>query len=172
MSSQDSIYPSSLQSLPGHTIRRLHQIATGIFHQEVQESGLTPVQYSALQTVHDYPGIDQRTLARMIALDASTTAGVVDRLEARELLTRSASPDDRRVRLLCLTTKGETLLQQTLPAMWRVQELILAPLSVEQQKTFMQMLQLLVTENNDLSRAPMESATLGKIPRNTRELAT
>ena len=59
---------------PGHAIRRLHQISVGIFMQEAGDLGVTPVQYAALQTVGNQPGIDQRTLARNIALDASTPA--------------------------------------------------------------------------------------------------
>ncbi|MDZ4292289.1 MAG: MarR family winged helix-turn-helix transcriptional regulator, partial [Hydrogenophaga sp.] len=54
---------------PGHAIRRLHQISVGIFLQEAGDLGITPVQYAALQVVGNQPGIDQRTLARTIALD-------------------------------------------------------------------------------------------------------
>jgi DNA-binding MarR family transcriptional regulator len=146
-----------LDLLPGHAIRRLQQISTGIFHQEMQDLGITPVQYSALQTVQDQPGIDQRTLANLIALDASTTAGVVDRLEARGLLARSASPTDRRVRLLSLTAEGEAMLAQVLPAMLRVQDMILAPLPPDQREDFMRMLRQLITANNEFSRAPSDT---------------
>ncbi|MCX7251736.1 MAG: MarR family winged helix-turn-helix transcriptional regulator [Burkholderiales bacterium] len=145
-----------LDAQPGHAIRRLHQISLGIFHQETEDLNITPVQYAILQTVRDLPGCDQRTLAGRIALDTSTTAGVVDRLEARGLLLRRISPTDRRVRLLALTPAGELLLAQTLPGMERTQERILEPLSPEQRRQFMELLQQLVTENNDLSRAPSE----------------
>ena len=145
-----------LDAQPGHAIRRLHQISVGIFHQETEDLNVTPVQYAILQTVRDLPGCDQRTLAGRIALDTSTTAGVVDRLEARDLLLRRVSPTDRRVRLLALTPAGELLLAQTLPGMERTQERILEPLSPEQRRQFMALLQQLVTENNDLSRAPSE----------------
>lgn len=143
-----------LDERPGHAIRRLHQISVGIFHQETQALNITPVQYAILQTVHDLPGCDQRTLARHIALDTSTTAGAVDRLETRGLLMRNNSPEDRRVRLLTLTPAGVQLLADTMPGMERTQERILQPLNAEQRQQFMQLLHLLVTENNELSRAP------------------
>ncbi len=146
-----------LDAQPGHAIRRLHQISVGIFHQETEDLNITPVQYAILQTVRDRPGCDQRTLAGCIALDTSTTAGVVDRLEARGLLARRVSPEDRRVRLLALTPAGELLLAQTLPGMERTQERILEPLSPEQRRQFMELLLQLVKENNDLSRAPGEN---------------
>ncbi len=147
----------AIDRLPGHAIRRLHQISVGIFHQEMQALNLTPVQYAALRTVHSQPGIDQRTLARQIALDTSTTAGVVDRLEARGLLQRSLSTEDKRVRLLTLTPEGSELLHQAQPGVLRAQELTLAPLSPQQRQAFMELLNLLVKENNDFSRAPSET---------------
>lgn len=148
----------SIDQQPGHMIRRLHQISVGIFMQEAGELGVTPVQYAALQVVNNQPGTDQRTLARTIALDASTTGGVVDRLEARGWLERRMSPEDRRARLLFITPPGAQALADTVPAMLRTQEQILAPLTPRQRSEFMRLLQLLVTQNNELSRAPSEAA--------------
>lgn len=142
---------------PGHYIRRLHQISVGIFLQELGEIGITPVQYAALQTVANHPGIDQRTLARTIALDASTTGGVVDRLEARGWLERKTSPEDRRARQLELTEAGVQLLAEAVPAMLGAQDLILGPLSERQRAEFMKLLRLLVDTNNEHSRAPSEA---------------
>jgi DNA-binding MarR family transcriptional regulator len=145
-----------LDDLPGHHIRRLHQIAVAIFLQETEPQGITPVQYAALQAVAGAPGTDQRTLARTIGLDTSTTGGVVDRLEARGLLLRSANPDDRRVRLLTLTADGDALLAAATPAMVRAQRRILEPLPPAERAEFMRMLRTLVVANNALSRAPSE----------------
>jgi DNA-binding MarR family transcriptional regulator len=146
-----------LDELPGHYIRRLHQIAVAIFLQETEAHGLTPVQYAALSRVGLTPGVDQRTLAGSIGLDTSTTAGVIDRLEARGLMQRQASPGDRRVRLLTLTAEGQTLLLAVEPQMLQAQQRILQPLPVAERDEFMRMLRKLVTANNDLSRAPSEA---------------
>jgi DNA-binding MarR family transcriptional regulator len=148
--------PVDIDLQPGHAIRRLHQISVGIFLQSVGEGGVTPVQYAALQVVSNQPGIDQRTLARNIALDTSTTGGVVDRLEARGWLERRTSPEDRRARQLFLTPAGDEALAETIPAMLRAQEQILAPLTERQRAEFMRLLQVLVTQNNEWSRAPSD----------------
>ena len=147
----------SLETLPGHYIRRMHQIAVAIFLQEAEGHGLTPVQYAAMQTVSDMPGIDQRTLARTIGFDTSTIGGVIDRLEARGLVLRGASPDDRRVRLLSLTDAGCALLAEAFPAMLRAQERMLEPLPKRERSEFMRMLRTLVTANNEVSRAPSDA---------------
>lgn len=144
----------ALTELPGHYIRRLHQISVGIFMQEAEPWGVTPVQYAALQTVRNQPGVDQRSLARLIALDTSTIGGVIDRLEARGLLQRNAAPGDRRVRQLTLTPAGQQLLADVIPAMRRVQDRLLEPLQPQEQAAFMEMLERMVNTNNALSRAP------------------
>jgi DNA-binding MarR family transcriptional regulator len=150
----DAVPPVDLNALPGHLIRRLHQIAVGIFLQETAAHGVTPVQFAALQAVHQQPGIDQRTLASRIALDTSTTAGVVDRLQERGWLQRQTDEADRRVRRLYLTPSGEQCLAAVVPAMQRAQMRILQPLSADEQAQWMAMLQRLVEANNALSRAP------------------
>ena len=149
--------PIDLESLPGHYIRRLQQIAVAIFLQETDGHGVTPVQFGALQSVCNTPGIDQRTLARSIGFDTSTIAGVVDRLEARGLLVRKTTPDDRRVRQLSLTDEGHALLEAMAPSMMRAQERMLEPLPPRERKEFMRMMRLLVGANNALSRAPSEA---------------
>ena len=154
---RDKKAPLDLEALPGHHIRRLQQIAVAIFLQETESHGVTPVQYAALHTIGVTPGIDQRTLAGAIGLDTSTIAGVIDRLEARGLMQRSASPDDRRVRLLGLTRAGQELLAEIEPGMLKAQERILAPLPRAERAEFMRMLRALVTANNELSRAPSET---------------
>ena len=69
MRKKSAAHPLALESLPGHHIRRLHQIAVAIFLQETEHHGLTPVQYAALQSLANQSGIDQRTLAGRIGLD-------------------------------------------------------------------------------------------------------
>ncbi|MEK8051426.1 MarR family transcriptional regulator [Ideonella sp. DXS22W] len=150
--------PVDLDALPGFHIRRLQQIAVALFLQETEAHGITPVQYAALQTVHDTPGLDQRSLARTIGFDTSTIAGVVDRLEARGWVRRNASPTDRRVRLLTITDEGAALLGAVLPDMLRAQTRMLAPLPAAERTEFMRMLRVLVTANNELSRAPSDAA--------------
>lgn len=142
-----------LQAAPGHSIRRLQQVAVAIFMQESADSGVTPVQYAVLQTLAAQPGIDQRTLARVVSFDTSTIGGVVDRLEARGLLTRNHSPEDRRVRLLHLTAEGEALLADITPSVQRTQERILEPLSAAERKSFMRMMQRVIERHEELGRS-------------------
>jgi DNA-binding MarR family transcriptional regulator len=143
-----------LTDLPGHYIRRLQQIAVGVFMEETQDFGVTPVQFAALNALVATPGIDQRTLAASIGFDTSTIGGVVDRLEARGWVKRQVSPEDRRARLLQVTPEGKQLLQEVSAAVLSTQERILAPLPETERQEFLRMLKVLVATNNDASRAP------------------
>jgi MarR family transcriptional regulator, lower aerobic nicotinate degradation pathway regulator len=149
-----------LDDLPGHHIRRLQQIAVAIFLQETEAHGVTPVQYAVLHAVAAKPGIDQRTLARQVALDTSTIGGVIDRLEARGLVQRRPSAEDRRVRLLTLLDEGTALLQAATPGMLRAQQRMLEPLPARERQAFVKLLRILVKANNGMSRAPSEEGAL------------
>ncbi|MEK8031202.1 MarR family winged helix-turn-helix transcriptional regulator [Ideonella sp. DXS29W] len=154
--SRDAAESIPLDSLPGHAIRRLQQIAVAIFLQEAEPHGVTPVQYATMQALANAPGVDQRSLARSIGFDTSTIASVIDRLEARGLVQRNLDPSDRRVRLLSLTHAGHAVLTEVVPAMRRAQERMLAPLPPSERAEFLRMLNVLVTANNVHSRAPSE----------------
>ena len=144
----------SLQTQPGHYARRVHQLAVALFVQEVGALNLTPVQYAALHTVCQQPGIDQKRLAAAIGYDTSTTAGVVDRLEARGLLQRTVSASDRRAKQLTPTPEGLAVLEAVVPAMLRTQERLLEPLTPEQREVFMDLLRRVVDANPELSHKP------------------
>ena len=95
--------------MPGHLARRFQQIAVAVFLAEIGEAGfdLTPVQYAALAAIRTNPGIDQATLAGLIAYDRTTITGVVDRLVQKGLLVRHPSSRDRRARELQITEAGK-----------------------------------------------------------------
>ena len=147
----------SLEELPGHHIRRLQQIAVGIFMDEAADLNVTPVQFALLFTTRKEPGLDQRTLAGKIGFDTSTIGAVIDRLEARGLIRRNASPTDKRVRLLTLTKDGSAFLDKVMPAMLRAQDRMLAPLAKDDQQRLMSMIKTVVDANGAWSRAAKET---------------
>jgi len=125
-----------LHSKPGHLIRRAQQIAVAIFIDECAEFDLTPVQYAALVAIRDNPAIDATRLSALIALDRSTLGQLLERLEARRLASRFASPGDKRVKLLKITAPGTALLKRAEAAVSRAQRRILAPLPPNDQRSW------------------------------------
>lgn len=146
-----------LYDMPGHLIRRLHQISVARFSARMAEAGLdiTSVQFAALVTVHDRPEIDQATLAGLIAHDRVTIGGVVDRLVAKGLVLREVSPRDRRARVLKLSAEGRCVLDRVRRAAALVQSDILEGLSHEERKIFVGLLRKATDAGNEHSRAPL-----------------
>ncbi len=152
---------SGLRQKPGFLARRFQQIAVAVFHAEVAAAGadLTPVQYSVLTALGAHPGVDQATLAGLIAFDRTTIGGVVDRLAQRGLLDRRPHPTDRRARALEITPAGDALVAAIEPAVETAQRLMLSGLAADEAQEFMRLLAKAVDGCNALSRAPMaESA--------------
>ena len=148
---------SRIHTMPGHLIRRLHQISTSLFQARMERAGfdLTAVQFAALSCLSDHPGIDQASLAGHIAYDRVTIGGVIDRLVAKGLVTRRVSQADRRARVLALTPQGAALLDRVRPHVEDLQDEILGDLSPAEAAQFMALAVRLAEAGNDLSRAPL-----------------
>jgi DNA-binding MarR family transcriptional regulator len=85
-------------------------------------------------------------LAQTLACHASNVTGLVDRLEARGLVERRLSADDRRVKVLQLTTQGSRVRAQMLRRMTTGAR-PLSRLSLRQQRTLVEILEVLVDES-------------------------
>ena len=147
----------NIYRMAGHLIRRLQQISTSVFAARMREAklDLTSVQFAALDALARAPKVDQATLAGMIAYDRATIGNVVDRLERRGLVARSASDRDRRARLVSLTPEGEKMLAGVRPIVAGFQGDILTGLDPEEQAQFLALAAKSAAAGNALSRAPL-----------------
>src|SRR3954471_4968245 len=142
---------------PGYLFRRMQQIAVSIFVEECREFDLTPVQYAALVAIQTHPGIDATRLSAVIAFARSTLGSVIERIEAKGLVERKPSPDDKRIKLLYLTRSGAALLSEIVPAVDRAQVRMLEPLKPADRKTLRALLSQLVDLSNESSRVPLRA---------------
>ncbi|GGD43438.1 MarR family winged helix-turn-helix transcriptional regulator [Sinisalibacter lacisalsi] len=133
---------NEIHRMAGHQIRRLNQISQALFRERMAAAGveLTPVQYAALATLAERPGLDQASLAADIAYDKVTIGGVIDRLAAKGLVDRRPSPTDRRAKALSLTPEGTALLVRVRPVVWALQDDILGGLSQDERSCFLGLL--------------------------------
>lgn len=127
--------------MAGHLIRRLHQQSTLVFVQRTQDAGfdLTPVQFAALDAIHNQPGTDQARVAEMIAYDRATIGGVIERLEQKGWVRRVVSERDRRARELSLTPEGQRILKALIPVVRDLQDEILQALSAADRARFLRL---------------------------------
>ena len=80
---------------------------------------LTHKQTAVLWLIDENPGIAQIDLAARLDMDRATMMAIIDRLEARQLLTRNRSKRDRRRQDLHLTEVGKALLTEARAAIRR-----------------------------------------------------
>lgn len=151
----DTLPTVKLHEEPGHLIRRAQQIAVSRFH-EVHGRHVTPIQYAILRTLHESPGIDQVTLAQLIALDTSTTADIAARLETKGWILREVMP--RRQRRLSLTPAGEEVLLELKPAVDVLYHGMMSSLEPAEQQEFMRLLRKFVHLHDSQASPPAQRA--------------
>lgn len=146
---------ADLWDRPGFLIRRLHQIHVGMFLDECSDFNMTPAQFAVLSVLYDQGILDQVTIANQIGFDRNTVADVIRRLEPRGLLRRPASVSDKRAKLAEITDKGREFVDAVQPAMIKAQKRLVKPLNDEEYRTLMMLLDRMLLENNEASRAPL-----------------
>jgi DNA-binding MarR family transcriptional regulator len=95
----------------GHLLRRALQRNLSIFSKHFENSELTSVQFIVLCAVAEHGPISQNLVGRLVALDPSTTKGVVERLAERGLISIGPDAGDRRKLVIELSRAGKTLLR-------------------------------------------------------------
>ena len=138
---------------PGHLMRRAHQWATAAFMLEARAIGTTPVQYSALIVIKDFPGIDATRVSELIFYDRTTIGHVIGRLESRGLITREPWNGDKRTKRIFITSAGKEALRKMTMVLPQISERILGTLSKSDQKILMRILSRLLEPDAAAARA-------------------
>ncbi|MFI9781618.1 MarR family winged helix-turn-helix transcriptional regulator [Streptomyces sp. NPDC051956] len=87
-----------------HQLRRASQAVNAAW--QLRSSDLTPPQFAVLQVLDECGSLDQKTLGALAAVDRSTLTPLLDRLLARDLITKTTDPSNRRRQLVALTPAG------------------------------------------------------------------
>jgi DNA-binding MarR family transcriptional regulator len=143
---------SGLDNAPIALFRRLYQIATAVSAEVLAPDGLIPLEYGVLLRIHANPGVDQITLAGLLALDRTTISSVLFKLEKRGLVEREVNDVDRRARVLRLTPKGLEIRDRLRPTTRAAQENIWSVLTSTERKQLIEMLQRVMDANRPYMR--------------------
>jgi DNA-binding MarR family transcriptional regulator len=80
-----------------------------------KEAGITPQQYQTLLAIKGFPGREQITIGELserLQIKHHSAVGLLNRLEAECMITRSPSQDDRRKVFISLTGQGLSILRR------------------------------------------------------------
>jgi DNA-binding MarR family transcriptional regulator len=90
-------------------LAKANQLGSRFLGQKVAELNITPVQALVLGFLSDEDRITSSELGKRTELDSATLTGIIDRLEAAELIERRGNPADRRSIQVHLTERGRFL---------------------------------------------------------------
>jgi MarR family 2-MHQ and catechol resistance regulon transcriptional repressor len=96
-------------------LARCYQAFESYSAKHVRSMGLTPSQFDIIATLGNTPGMTFKQLGEKTLITKGTLTGVIDRLAAKRLVQREASPDDGRSQIVKLTARGNALFARIFP---------------------------------------------------------
>src|SRR5262245_13880300 len=109
----------------GFVLRKANQRHVAIFDSTI--TNLTPAQFPALSKLADVGETSQNQLGALVAMDAATIKGVIDRLKARSLVEVTRHTADKRRLMVRLTEAGRDAVARLTPLAERITAETLAP---------------------------------------------
>lgn len=91
-------------------IQVLYHTRPGLM-QLAETYDLSMVQMYTICSLRPGNSLPMHSISHALICDASNVTGIVDRLLSRGLISRQEKPEDRRVKMISLTDKGEQLRQ-------------------------------------------------------------
>jgi DNA-binding MarR family transcriptional regulator len=127
-----------LQDQVGFVLRKANQRHLAIFAARIGD--MTPPQFAALAKLHEVGETSQNQLGTLVAMDAATIKGVIDRLKGRGLVEVRNHEEDRRRIVVSLTQAGSDALARLVPEARAVTEETLSPLTSREAATLIRLL--------------------------------
>ena len=127
-----------LQDQIGFVLRKAHQRHVAIFAARIGD--LTPPQFAALAKLADVGETSQNQLGNLVAMDAATVKGVIDRLKVRGLVELTKHDVDRRRLMVRLTRQGRETVERLVPLAEAITAETLGPLTPKEAATLLRLL--------------------------------
>src|SRR2546423_7266630 len=129
--------PRHVAPLIGHLARRLRLRV----ESALAPLGLRPRHVLALTMLRDHGECSQQALTSILEMDATNVVGLLNELEAENLVERRRSPQDRRRHVVELTDTGIEQLAKAELTLATVEDEVFAALNIDQRETLYNMLQ-------------------------------
>ena len=134
----------SLSQIIGYQLTRANLVALAAFERDITKSfDLRPVEYTILQLVREGQYTTPSQLAKELSITPPSMSVWLDKLTARQLLTRSKSATDGRASQVQLTASGNKLIKQAHDTLIKSEQRMLGHLSVGERAMLQEILQKL-----------------------------
>ena len=105
-----------------NALRESARRVTRLYDDVLAPTGLGANQYTALAKINVYGPVSVQALAEQLIMDRSTLTRLLGPIERRGLITVRTSEEDRRSKLIELTSGGRALLKKATPLWNAAQE--------------------------------------------------
>lgn len=139
----------ALAMSPTHLLYRAQQLAANKSAATLKAAGLTIRQFALLEALNENDGATQSQLVDATAIDRSTLADMVSRMERSGLLRREKSSRDMRANTVHLTEKGDSALETARPAVQAADSEMLDLLPKNRRNSFIGILSLIAEVSDD-----------------------
>ena len=118
--------------------RQIHEAMAD--EEWVADAGFRPPCMGVLDVVARRQPVSQREISDHLGLDASDVVGVLDILEAAEMVERRRDPQDRRRHAVVLTERGETAARRFAALRAKVTDRVLSELDPDERRLLVELL--------------------------------
>lgn len=127
----------------GMYIKQINSVLEKNANNTLRKQDLTFAQVSALLAIRDFPKqkISMKELEKLLHVAQSTTAGIINRLEQKGLVTGFGDSSDKRIKLVQMTPLGETYCKEAEQNMKEAEERLLSGLTETERGIFKSLLQ-------------------------------
>lgn len=126
---------------------RLSRVASVLhagFSKCLDEYGIAPEQFGTLRIISEDGNITQSEIAEILAKGKPTVSRALDALEKKGLIVRESNQEDRRIKPIRLTQKGQEVLDRVVPRARQFNDAIKARLTPVEIETFFRVLDTIV----------------------------
>lgn len=125
-------------------------------NESLSEDDITFSQLRFMAYINETPmkKASMKEMERFYNVTQPTVAGIIKRLERKGLVTMCVDPNDRRAKCVYLTDAGYEILERQEKFRQGIQNILLSPLTPQEQETFMDMLERVWDNINDETDAP------------------
>ena len=114
-----AIEPSPYSQAPEPFLRTLrtlaetHEQVFRVSARHIESLGLTPAQFDVIATLGDTEGMTCKELSAQSLITGGTLTPVLNRMEAKGLVSRCKGAQDSRQTIVSLTSEGQALYEDT-----------------------------------------------------------
>ncbi|WP_171166931.1 MarR family winged helix-turn-helix transcriptional regulator [Streptomyces sp. I05A-00742] len=135
-----------IQSLPSWLLNRASARGRRLVSDALAQDGMRMPHHAVLSAVADLGPVAQAELGRTTGFDPKDMVGILNELQAKELITRAPDPSDRRKNAITLTDEGRRRLDRLTRLGDEANEALLSALSPAERRLFLDLLARVVDE--------------------------